>query len=86
MTVLLHEQCKKQYKKLRSAEQQKFKERRNLFLFNPFNVLLNNHPLHGKYKGYRSINITGDLRVIYKHISPEICIFITIDTHNNLYS
>ena len=61
------------------------KERLVLFLQDEFNPILNNHPLRGKYKGYRSINITGDLRAIYQYQNPDIGIFVAIDTHSNLY-
>ena len=42
--------------------------------------------LKGKYYGYRSMNITGNLRAIYKFRNEYDCIFVTIDTHSNLYS
>lgn len=85
MIVALHKDFKKRYKKLKESEKKRFKERRNLFLIDPFNILLNNHALSGKYQGYRSINITGDLRVLYKALMEDEVIFITIDTHSNLY-
>jgi addiction module RelE/StbE family toxin len=85
MKIFLHKNFKKKYKNLRLSEKEKFKRRRSLFLENPFNSVLNNHPLGGKYKGYRSINITGDLRIIYKPLGSDAALFITIDTHSNLY-
>lgn len=85
MRILLHKHFEKKYKKLKESEKQVFKERRNVFLKNPFASILNNHPLGGKYKGYRSIDITGDLRVIFKLISVGLAYFVTIDTHSNLY-
>ena len=62
----------------------RFKERRDIFLEDEFNPVLNNHSLRGKYQGYRSINITGDIRVIYKK-EREIVIFVTIGNHSELY-
>ena len=85
MTVVLHRDFIGAYKKLRLAQKEKFKERRNLFLEDPFHPLLQNHQLQGRYRGYRSINIGGNLRVIYKMISADTCIFVVIDTHSNLY-
>ncbi|MDO8503822.1 MAG: type II toxin-antitoxin system mRNA interferase toxin, RelE/StbE family [bacterium] len=85
MMIRLHRNFLKQYKKLNKQEKNRFKERRNLFLLDKFNPLLNNHSLKGKYLGLRSINITGDLRVIYKYQSGEVIIFVAIDTHSNLY-
>lgn len=85
MEIFLHKTFKKKYRKLQPNEKKKFKERGNLFLKNPFHPILNNHSLHGKYTGYNSINITGDLRAIFKLIGPNMVLFIDIDTHTNLY-
>ena len=63
----------------------KIKERRNTFITDMFYPILNNHALKGRHKGFRSINIGGDLRVIYKEISPGKVLFADIDNHNNLY-
>jgi len=84
MKITLHKDFKKQYQKLRVNEKKKFKERRDLFLLDEFNPILNNHALKGKYLGYRSINITGDLRVIFTKNQGEV-LFVTIDSHSNLY-
>lgn len=85
MKALFHDNFKKKYRRLRTAEQKRFKERRNIFLKNPSDPILNRHPLSGKYQGFFSINITGDLRAIYRPIEHDIAFFITIDTHSNLY-
>ncbi len=85
MRIVLHRNFKKQYKKLRVEEQRRLRERRDLFLKNPLHPLLNNHSLYGTYRGYRSINVGGDLRVIYEEIDSYTAQFILIDTHSNLY-
>ena len=85
MRIILHRNFKKQYKKLRDEEQRRFKKCRDVFLKSPFHPMLNNHPLHGAYRGYRSINVGGDLRVIYEEIDAHTAHFILIDTHSNLY-
>lgn len=85
MRIVIHRNFKAQYQKLRSGERRKFKERRDLFIKNPFHPLLNNHALHGEYRRYRSINIGGDLRVIYEEIDSRTVQFVIIDTHSNLY-
>ena len=85
MRIILHRNFKKKYKKLREGEQKKFKARRDLFLHNPFDLLLNNHGLSGEYRGYRSIDITGDLRVHYEPVTEDIVMFVTIGTHSELY-
>ncbi len=86
MKIRFHKNFEKQYAKLRVSEKKKAQDRLQLFLQNPSNPQLNNHPLKGKYLDYRSINITGDLRAIYKYISEDECIFVAVDTHSNLYS
>jgi addiction module RelE/StbE family toxin len=85
MNISLHKNFEKKYLKLRPAEQKRFKERRDLFLRDPFDPILNNHALSGKYLGYRSINIGGDLRVIYKLLDNNSVLFSVIDKHSNLY-
>lgn len=84
MKILLHRSFDKAYLKLKPSEKAKFKQRRDLFLKDEFNPLLNNHALKGKYLGFRSINITGDLRTVFKK-TGDTAIFVTIDTHSNLY-
>lgn len=86
MKIRFHKNFEKQYKKLKEAQKEKTQERLILFLENPYHPVLGNHPLKGKYTSYRSINITGDLRAVYKFINEQECIFVAIDTHSNLYS
>lgn len=86
MKIVFHKSFEKQFQKLSSSQKDKFKARLRMFGEDQFSTLLNNHPLRGKYKGYRSINIAGDLRAIYKMIKKEMFIFVAINTHNNLYS
>jgi addiction module RelE/StbE family toxin len=84
MIIQLHKTFKKQYEKLTDSQKRKFKERRSIFLQDEFNPILNNHALKGKYQGYRSINITGDIRVIYIN-SSEDRVFVKIGSHSKLY-
>lgn len=85
MRIRFHKNFDKQYKKLTKQQQEKTRDRLESFLENPYGALLNNHPLKGKYTNYRSINITGDIRAIYKFITDQECIFVAIDNHGNLY-
>jgi mRNA interferase YafQ len=86
MKIKFHKDFEKQMLKLRSGEQNKLRERLKIFLKNQFDPQLNNHPLKGKYLNYRSINIGGDLRAVYKRVSDEECFFTEIGTHSELYS
>ncbi|TSC66642.1 MAG: translation repressor RelE [Candidatus Doudnabacteria bacterium Gr01-1014_77] len=84
MQVVFHKNFKKQTKKLKALKT-KIEQRLFLFMEDPFNPILNNHPLIGKYKGYRSINITADYRAVYESINDDLAFFITLDKHSNLY-
>lgn len=86
MNIVFHKHFKKGYARLLVGEQKKFKERKDIFLKNPFDSTLNNHPFQGRYRGYRSINITGDLRAIYRLIEKNKACFVAIDTHAKLYT
>jgi addiction module RelE/StbE family toxin len=78
----------KGYEKATQEIKQAFDKRLDLLRKNPFHPQLNNHPLTGKYSGYRSINVTGDWRAIFsisRIDEEEIITFEIIDTHSNLY-
>ena len=85
MTVEFHRTFKKKLAGLPAPIRQRFYNRLALFLINPNDRQLYNHPLRGQYEGYHSISVGGDLRVIYKAVAEDTCIFVTIDTHSNLY-
>lgn len=71
--------------KLPAAIKRALAERLQLFLKDPFNPLLNNHALNGNKQIYRSINITGDYRLVYEQYDEDTVRLIDIDTHSNLY-
>ncbi len=75
---------RKQYKKANAKIKTAFNIRLKLFKDDPYSLVLNNHPLKGKYLGYRSINVTGDLRAVFKR-EANLVIFVAIDSHSNLY-
>lgn len=85
MEIFLHKDFKKAYKKLQPNLRKQAEARLLLFLDDPFNQLLNNHSLKGKYTGFRSINITGDLRAIYKMADDNLAHFYVLGTHSKLY-
>lgn len=61
-------------------------ERVGLLIEDKFHPLLNNHILHGKYEGHRSINITGDCRAIFREDkNGDVIIFLFLGTHGELY-
>jgi len=82
--IILERSFEKKYNKLEEKVKDKLKQKINIFIFDEFDPALNNHSLKGNYLSYRNINITGDLRAVYKK-KDNIAIFAYIDNHNNLY-
>ncbi|OGH16786.1 MAG: hypothetical protein A3C30_00385 [Candidatus Levybacteria bacterium RIFCSPHIGHO2_02_FULL_40_18] len=62
----------------------KFEERYDLFLEDPSNQLLSDHPLGKNLTGFRAFSVTKDVRVVY-HIHNNIAYFIDIGTHTQVY-
>lgn len=85
MRIFFHKHFDKKFKKLDTKIKNIFKRKLRIFSDDPFNAKLNNHPLKGKYSGHRSINITGDVRAVFKFLSEDSVEFDDIDNHNNLY-
>lgn len=85
MKVSFHKNFKKSYKRHPKKIRDQFDKRLKLFLDDPYNILLNNHALHDDWLGFRSINVTGDFRAIFKHLNENLVELVEIDTHNNLY-
>lgn len=76
----------KHYQKLPRALQLRFEDRLQMFRDDKFHPLLNNHGLKGQWRGYRSINITGDWRAIFREFEDGNLVFFDyIDTHSQLY-
>ncbi|MDO8594734.1 MAG: type II toxin-antitoxin system mRNA interferase toxin, RelE/StbE family [bacterium] len=85
MKIVSSRQFEKAVSKLPKKVRQALAVRLVIFVKDPFNVLLNNHALHGSLRSYRSINITGDYRLIYEDYARDTVRLIDIDTHSNLY-
>jgi len=76
----------KDFKKCSVKIRKRFKERLALFIKNPQAILLHNHVLRGKWRGYRSINVTGDWRAIFVAMQDYTRVrFYAIGTHSQLY-
>lgn len=77
---------KKMFKRCPAFLQNNFEERVLLFMEDTHHPLLKNHSLNGEWKGYSSINITGDFRAVFQEINDEHIEFVAIGTHSELYS
>lgn len=84
MIINFHKDFAKGFRKLPSKIRKRFQERLIIFEKDEFSPVLNNHALKGTYQGYRSINVSGDIRAIYKKSAQDV-IFVIIGSHSSLY-
>lgn len=85
MRVDFSKRFRKQYHKLPQKTQKQFDGRVELFIRDPADPKLNVHSLKGKYTGYWSINVTGDVRALYVMHGSTVVIFAFIGSHSQLY-
>lgn len=84
MKIVFRKHFVKKLHKLDPKVKVAFEERLNIFRLNKFDQILYNHFVDKRYPGCRSINITGNYRVIFKDFG-ELIYFIKIGTHSELY-
>lgn len=82
--LLTSSRFRRQFKKCSEKIRTKAFERLELLVQNEWDITLNSHKLSGKYDEYRSIDVTGDVRVVYKRV-PEGFYLAAIGTHSELY-
>lgn len=76
----------KQYERADPKIKSAFDKKLELFLMDLSNHQLNDHPLKGKFQGYRSLNVTGDWRDLYlEDRESKRVIFEALGTHSQLY-
>ena len=80
-----HPVFKRQWRKLPQKIKEKVQERLLLLCLNEFAEILNNHKLNPPFESYRSVNITGNVRLVYKHIDATTLYLRAIGTHHQLY-
>ena len=86
MHVIHHDRVfERQLRKLSQELQGKLAERLNLLIRDASNPLLNDHKLGPPFESYRSVNITGDYRLVYKRIEKDTYYLRAIGTHHQLY-
>ena len=84
MNIITSKKFEKMFSGCQKEIKDKFIEKLKIFKKNKYNPILNNHPLAGKLKGLRSINVSGDYRAIFEEKSEDI-IFMAIGNHSQLY-
>ena len=84
MEIKFNPSFRKRHKKLNTKIKKAFHRRLELFIQDPRQPFLSDHPLVGKLQGYRAFSVTGDIRVIY-YISEGTVYLVDIGTHNQVY-
>ena len=85
MKIIPSKKFEKKTSKLPVAIQKVLAVKLVVFTEDPFATILNNHQLYDEKKHYRSINVTGDYRLIYEQYNEDTVRIVDIDTHSNLY-
>lgn len=86
MKITFSKSFDKHFSKLTNKQQIKVDEVITLFRNDPYNLQLNNHPLHGKLKGFRAISAGGDMRLIFDvEGNYDRVKFYLVGTHNQVY-
>lgn len=83
-----HKRFEKSFRKLSSKLQEKISDVLQIFVEDRYDTRLNNHALKWDFKGLRSINLTGDYRIIFREMKEwyiEIIELIDVNTHSELY-
>ena len=75
----------KSFRKLPKKIREKAIERLGVSEIDQFDPLLNNHKLRHEYAEYRSINIAGDHRIVYRMIDAGTCFLMAIGDHDSLF-
>ncbi len=86
MEIHYHKKFTKAFLKIPPKIREKVKELIEVFQENPHNPELDNHALHGKQKGQRSISVGGDMRIIFvEENNYETVVLLNVGTHNQVY-
>ncbi|MFA5843019.1 MAG: type II toxin-antitoxin system YafQ family toxin [Candidatus Gracilibacteria bacterium] len=86
MKILFHKTFDKRYRKLNLKLKQKVDATLLIFMTNPFDPVLKNHPLKGSLQGKKSFSVTSDVRVIFEeHEKYTVVLMLDVGTHNQVY-
>lgn len=85
MKILTHRTFDRAFRKLQPKLQGKLYQTLKLYAEDKTDERLYNHALTGAYFGYRSINLTGDYRIIFEEIDSETIRLVNVGTHSQLY-
>ena len=85
VTVVRSRTFVKQIEKFPVSLRRQARDRIRLLVTDATHPLLNDHKLNPPFDGYRSINITSDVRLVYKWANATTLHLRAIGTHHQLY-
>ncbi len=85
MEYILSRKFEKQFAQLPKRIKVKAIRAFEVFLRDPSDPNLRAHMLAGKWRGYWSIDVTGDYRAVYTYADERVVRFVAIGTHGQLY-
>jgi addiction module RelE/StbE family toxin len=85
MNIDYNKSFDKQFAKLSRIQKQLVIDTVELFINDPFDDNLRNHPLKDKWNNYRSITADYDLRLHYRVINQGTILFVAVGTQAQLY-
>jgi addiction module RelE/StbE family toxin len=85
MTIQYSKSFEKQFAKLSLKDKRQFIARQATFVQNQHDPILRVHALRGKYQGYYSLDIKGDMRALFMRNGSTIIIFGYVGSHSQLY-
>jgi len=86
MRIFYSRKFDKQYRKQNQKIKVMFETRMGIFIRNPNDTRLSIHKLSGKLEGLWSLNVNGDIRVIFDKSQENAVILVAIGSHSELYS
>lgn len=86
MQLIYKKKFQKSFRALPRKQQEKVRDALLLFQNAPNHRSLRRHGLKGKLKGFESIDVTGDLRIILHASTKEIVEVVHVGSHSQLYT
>jgi len=86
--IVIDEGFKRSYKKIIKNNpliNEKFKDKLELFVSDPYHPFLKTHKLSGSLKHLHAFTVEYDLRVVFKFLDSSTALLIDIGTHESVY-
>lgn len=86
MKFIQRKRFKKMFRNLSQAQRDRVNEALRIFVKNPMDPILRNHPLKGGLKGKRAIDIEFDLRISFEEYDEyHVVVLLAVGTHQQVY-